>query len=436
MKPFYLFLFLLAFTSVQLTFAAEPIPDPFIELTVNGQIYKNGDKIETRPGERLKVTAAIQGGRRYYCSMPEKYANIGKTTEIVSKGDDGMFFTVQGGSQFRGEWKLANETAMFSSSGEVTIEPLPQQGIKQTDAFITLPKSGISQTYLKVRVNTLWKYERKTPAGITNQEEENKAEASFTLVLSTVADGWYSSENIVVSGTEDFSLRNKIDQIQRFYKEIETALLAKNFNGARMHITNLQTSLNTLKSEIERLKREKPGFECNVSLMGSPSDLSMDNLNKLEKMSDLWKTQYDIASENTLKINQLLLNKQMGLTTNIMKSVLKNYIEWGTSLPSDWTDFVASFDLTSTANGVLMPVKMSQWYESAGEDSSILKDQAMGIKMLSELREFYQERTKLSVEERKQLINNKNELLPVKAMDAQLKAYLGSLTWLKWLAGK
>ena len=137
------------------SFGASPMRTPFVEITVNGVCYQSGANIPVRPGERLKITASIRGGRRDYCSMPETYANIGPTTEIVSKGDDGMFFTVQGGSQFRGEWKLFNETATFSSSGEVTIEHLPQQGVKQTGAFVTLPKSGISQTFLKVRVNTL-----------------------------------------------------------------------------------------------------------------------------------------------------------------------------------------------------------------------------------------------------------------------------------------
>lgn len=432
MKPSFLLTSFLILINVFASFSAEPMREPFVEITVNGKTYVNGDKIETRPGERLQITAAIRGGRRDYCSMPEKYANIGKTTEIVSKGDDGMFFTVQGGSQFRGEWKLANETATFSSSGEVVVEHLPQQGVKQTGAFVTLPKSGISATYLKVRVNTLWKYERTTPAGLTKQEEENKAEASFTLVLATVASGWYSSENIVVSGTEDFSLRNKLDQVQRFYKEIETALLAKNFNGARMHVSNLQTSLNSVKSEIERLKREKPNFECNVSLIGSPTDVSMGHLTTLEKLSDLWKTQYDIASSNTLKINQILVNKQISLTNNIMKSVIKNYVDWGTPIPSDEVDIATLYDPTLVLTGTTLPFKVLNWNASAVEDASILKDQVTGIQLLSELREFYQERTSVSVEERKRIINAKNILTPVKTMDAQLKTYFGGLSWLKW----
>lgn len=415
-----------------INFAADPVRKPFVELTINGQTIAPGQKAEVRPGEKIKVTAILRGGKRDYCSMPEKYANIGKNTEILSKGDDGMFFIIQGGGQFRGEWTLGKETTTFSSSGEVIIEQLPVDGIKQTEAFITLPKSGLGQTYLKVKSNTIWKYKRTTPAGTTNTEEENSGEDTFYLVLSGASGSWYSSGNIVVSGTENFSVRNKLDQVQRFYQEIENALKTKNMNSARMHYTNLQNSLNSLKSEIENQKRTNSSFECEISLLGSPTDLTMDHLNKLQKLSDLWKTQYDISQANTLKINQILLNKQMSLTNNIMKSVIKNYLDWASPIPSDYTSLVDMYNPSKTLGIFVLPDKILSWNATAMEDASILKDQVMGVQMLSELRTFYQDRLSKSVEERKLIVNTQNTLLPVKAFDTQTKGYLGSLSWLKW----
>lgn len=414
------------------SFAADPVRKPFVELSINGQTIAPGQKAEVRPGEKVKVTAVLRGGKRDYCSMPEKYANMGKTTEILSKGDDGMFFTVQGGSQFRGEWTLGKETASFSSSREVVVEPLPLQGVKQTEAFITLPKSGLGQTFLKVNVSTLWKYKRTTPAGTTNTEEENSGEDTFYLVLSGATGSWYSSENMVVSGTENASIRNKLDQVQQFYKEIETALRANNMSAAQMHIANLKNSLNSLKAEIERQKRENSSFECEVSLLGSPTDLSMDHLNKLQKLGDLWKTQYDISQANTLKINQILLNKQMSLTNNVLKSVIKNYIDWANPIPSDWTDLIEMHNPSHMLGIATLPVKALSWVTEARDDASVLKDQVMGIQLLSELRTFYQNRLAKSVDERKLIINTQNSLLPIKALDAQLKGYFSGLSWLKW----
>lgn len=436
MKSLSFILTVLLIASSTSLFAALQIPDPFIELSVNGKIYKDGDKIEARPGERLKVIASIQGGRRYYCSMPEKYANIGPTTQIVSKGEDGMFFTVQGGTQFRGEWKLANETITFSSSGEVVVETLPQQGVKQTEAFVTLPKSGISQTYLVVRANALWKYQRTTPAGTTNQEEENKAEARFTLVLSNTADGWYSSENIVATGSEDFSVRNKLDQVQRFYKEIETALQAKNFNAARMHVGNLQTSVNSLKTEIDRKKNENPKFECNVTFIGSPTDLTMEHLGILQKMSDHWKNEFMIAQEGSQKVNSLLLNKQMSLTNNIMKSVMKNYIDWYQVMPNNIGDIVFYYEPTRPLSPFTYPLNILDWYSNSLEDASVLKDQAQGVSMLRQLQTFYDQRRSNTINERKQFVDLVNALSPAKPIDTQLKGYLGGLGWAKWKSGK
>jgi len=416
--------------------AAEPVRKPFVELTINGKILSHGQKAEVRPGEKIKVTAILRGGKRDYCSMPEKYANIGANTQIVSKGDDGMFFTIQGGNQFRGEWTLGNETATMSSSPEVVIEPLPQQGVKQTEAFVTLPKSGLGQAYLKVKVNTLWKYQRTTPAGTTNTEETNTGEDTFYLVLSGASDAWYSSENIVVTGTENFSVRNKLDQVQNFYKEIASALRMKNMSGAQMHINNLKTSLGSLKSEIERQKRDNSSFECNVTLMGSPTDLVMDHYDKLQKMSELWKTQYTIAQENSQRINQLLLNKQTSLTNNIMKSVIKNYLDWASPVPSDATDLVAIYNPSQTLGAFVLPIKVLSWNETAREDASILKDQVAGIQMLSELREFYLDRLQKSVSERKTIIETQNSLQPAKAIDSQLKSYFPGLSWLKWIPKK
>jgi len=416
--------------------AAEPVRKPFVEITINGKILSPGQKAEVRPGEKIKVTAVLRGGKRDYCSMPEKYANVGANTQIVTKGDDAMFFTIQGGNQFRGEWTLGNETATMSSSSEVVIEPLPQQGVKQTEAYVTLPKSGLGQTYLKVKVNTLWKYQRTTPAGTTNTEETNTGEDTFFLVLTGASDAWYSSENIVVTGTENFSIRNKLDQVQNFYKEIEAALRMKNMNGAQMHINNLKTSLGSLKSEIERQKRENSSFVCDISLMGSPTDLSMDHFNKLQKMSELWKIQYTIAQENSQRINQLLLNKQIILKKNILRQLSKNYRNWASPVPSDATDLVEMYNPSHTLGAFVLPLKVLSWNETAREDASILKDQVMGIQMLSELREFYLDRLQKSVDERKIIIESQNSLQPVKAIDSQLKGYFSGLSWLKWVPKK
>ncbi|MEI7420960.1 MAG: hypothetical protein WCK18_02655 [Prolixibacteraceae bacterium] len=417
-------------------YAADPVRKPFVEITINGKILTAGQKAEVRPGEKVRVTAILRGGKRDYCSMPEKYANIGATTQIVSKGDDGMFFTIQGGNQFRGEWTLGNETAIMSSSPDVVIEPLPQQGVKQTEAYVTLPKSGLGQTFLKVKINTLWKYKRTTPAGTTNTEEVNNGEDTFYLVLSGAADAWYSSENITASGTENFSVRSKLDQVQNFYKEIETALRAKNWSGAQLHFTNLQTSLNSLKTEIERQKRDNNAFECKVTLIGLPSDLSMDHFNKLQKMSDLWKTNFTLSQDNFQKVNQMLLNKQLGLSNNILKSVIKNYLDWASPIPNDATDLINIYNPSNSLGAFVLPLKILSWNESAIEDASILKDQAKGIQILTDLREFYLDRTKNAVQERKTIVETQTMLQPVKALDSQMKGYLSGLSWLKWVPKK
>jgi hypothetical protein len=119
-----------------------------------------------------------------------------------------------------------------------------------------------------------------------------------------------------------------------------------------------------------------------------------------------------------------------------MKSVIKNYIDWANPIPSDATDLVEMYNPSKMLGAFVLPIKVLSWNEGAREDATILKDQVSGIQMLSELREFYLQRTQKSVEERKIIINALNALQPIKAIDDELKGYFSGLTWLKWNAKK
>jgi hypothetical protein len=116
----------------------------------------------------------------------------------------------------------------------------------------------------------------------------------------------------------------------------------------------------------------------------------------------------------------------------IMKSVIKNYLDWASPIPSDATDLVAIYNPSQTLGAFVLPLKILSWNETAREDASILKDQIAGIQMLSELREFYLDRLQKSVSERKVIVETLNSLQPVKAIDSQLMSYFSGLSWLKW----
>ena len=431
MKNFLVILILL----LPLKFLAqtEPPRKPFVVIRVNGTEYSENAEINVRQGERIKVEAVLLGGKRDYCSNPNKYANVGKNTVIETSGENGMSFNINGG-QFRGDWQLTSETAKFTSGEKVKIELVTTNQKVQREAYLQIPQGDYSKVFLKVQSQTKWHYVRNTPAGKTEQDETNEGTATFYLVIKQESGSWYSSANIIAKGKEDFSIRNKLDDIQRFYKLIEDYLKKKDFKNADMQIGNLKNSISSVKKLIDEKKQKDPSFTCEVTFVGLPTDISMEHLNKLNAMSLKWKENYDISQANAMKINEMLLNTQMQFSANVLRSVFKNYINWGTSIPTGAEDILTIYDPNNIFGPIDIPRKIMSWYTEAEEDAGILKDQATAIKNMSELREFYLDRTKRFVDERKKLTEIINELKPVETKNNELKSYFSGLGWAKWRA--
>jgi hypothetical protein len=427
-KLFLLFtLFLIALTIK----AGEQPRTPFVVLIVNGITYNNGDEIKVRQGERIKVEAVLMGGRRDYCSDPNKYANVGKNTVIESSGEYGISFNINNG-QFRGKWTLTSEIAKFSSGEKVKIEEITTNKNVQREAYVQIPQGDYSKVFFKVQSQTKWHYVRNTPAGQKEEDETNDGTATFNFVITQESGSWYSSINIVAKGTEDFSIRNRLDDIQKFYKLIENYLQKKDFKNADMQISNLKNSIADLKKLIAEKKQKDAQFDCNLSFIGLPTDISMEHLNKINAMSLKWKENFSISQANAQKINEMLLDKQMVFSANILRSVFKNYINWGTSIPTGAEDILTIYDPNNIFGPIDIPRKIMDWYTTAESDASILKDQANSIKNMSELREFYLDRSRRFVEESKKLNELKTELKPVNDKNTLLKQYFSTLGWATW----
>lgn len=411
-------------------YAQKKMRDPFVVLLINGTEYKSDSEIEVRPGERIKLTAVLKGGRRDYCTDPDTYANVGKNTVITNKGEDGMSFHIGGGT-FRGTWSLKKENAEFKTSDKVKVIKSKGNEIKTNEAIVEIPKSGISKVYFKVTVSTKWKYARNTQAGYSEKFEDNKGTNTFYFVLTSDEGVWYSSANLTAKGTENFSVRNALDQVQRAYDDIYSKLLKRDFDNLNMYVNNLKTSISSLKNTINDEKKKDEKFECEVSFIGLPTTMSMTHLESFEKLSNKWKGMFLIAQGNVSQINDMLLKVQMGLSSNILKSVFKNYITWSGSLPTGATDFLTLYDPSNVLKVSALPGNVLGWWESANSDATILNNQVKTIKMLSELRKFYLQRMEQSVDERKIIENLLDELQPIKDIDKELRNYFMSIKWAK-----
>lgn len=412
-------------------FAGIPPRDPFVVLKVNGVEYKADAEITVRSGERILVEAVLMGGKRDYCSNPNTYANIGQNTVIISQGENGMSFEINQG-QFRGDWKLVDEKVSFSSGPEVVISPI-LSGSVQRAANVEFKPGNYQKVFFKATSVTNWHYVRNTPGGRTEQDESNTATATFYFVIEDEAGVWYSSNNIKASGTEDFSVRNNLDRIQEFYNLIEKSLLSKNMTSAQMHWGNLKNSVTELKANIERAKEKDANYKCDVSLLGLPTDVSMGHISDLKKMSDLWKESWQICSDNAQSINTMLLDTKMTFSANILRSIFKNYISWGTSIPTSAPDILVLYDPKGLFTALDLPRKTMEWYTAAEQDASILKDQANSIQRLNDLLKFYEARRDNFTLERQAIVDLIKGLAPVETMHNEMGAYMSGVKSVKYV---
>ena len=411
----------LVFASLSLA-AAEPMPAAFVRLkTPAGQIEKGG-QITIRPGERMTLEAQVYGGRRAWCMEPEKYANMGRNTVIETRGEDGLSFTT--GPGFKGVWKLTAETvAWYGQLGDA----LKSDAGKNT-ATLTGPKNP-GNYVLSAKATATWHYDRYSQGNHVEQTEKNEAEATFTVVVEAVAGSWFSSANIVATGQPDDDLRFRLQNVQTLYDHVSQQLLEKKWDLARQGLESLKGTLANIKSRLDQLKREKPGYVCELKFLGLPSDKAMQRLQALQKMTEQWKAMNLIASGNAQKINQLLLSKQMGFSNNILKSVVKNYLDWGSGIPGPNDLFGA---VPAHLQGLVIPSNILDWYTNAQEDASILKNQAQTIQQLSKLREFYLSRLKVFNQENQAIHDELKLNEPAKALDGQAKAMLSGTGFAAW----
>lgn len=396
--------------------SAEPMPPPSLRLEVNGVGVANGAKLSGRPGERLSLEARVFGGRRAWCMEPARYANMGRNTVIQTSGEDGLSFTT--GPGFNGVWKLQSEVATWW--GQLTSDT--RAAPNGNTATLTVPSKPGSYA-LQVKATATWHYDRMSQGNHVEQVEKNEAEGNYVLVVEQSEGTWFSSANITASGSADDDVRFRLQALQQRFDTISQQVLDGQYALAEANLNGLQETLGTLRNRIAALEKEKPGFACTITFIGSPVEKGMKRVAALEKLAEQWKKMHLLVSGNGQDINKMLLNTQMVFSNNILKSVVKNYLDWGSGIPGTG-DFFGAVPVNLQA--LLIPSNVLDWYGNAQEDASILKNQAVAIKRMSELRDFYQRRASEFVEESRKIHAELDKNKPVKALDARARALLAS----------
>ena len=417
------------FSLITAASVAEKPRKSFIVLMVNGKEYRQGDEIIVRFGEKLSVEAILKGGRRDYCSNPQKYANVGRTVVIESFGEDGMSFDVNNG-QFKGKWSLKEEFSLFTTSPKMSVTQTGR-GAVQRSAIITIPQSNISTILLKVKATATWHYERRAASGRKEKDDVNEASATFKLVVKQEEGVWYSSANVIAKGEENFTVRNELNEVQKFYDRIGQYLLKKDYSAANREIQNLKNYVGEVKRAINDAKQKNSSYKCDVTFVGLPTDVTMEYRFKLNLVFDKWKERFYISQANMSKINNMLLDTQMTFSANVLRSVFKNYISWAGYMPPQLQDVPGA--LASDAIGSLdLPRQVMGWYLDAQKDAGILKNQVETIKKLTELRTFYLNNILNYTKERAEIKKLIDEYDTDKQVAEELKQYFKGLDWASW----
>jgi hypothetical protein len=133
-----------------------------------------------------------------------------------------------------------------------------------------------------------------------------------------------------------------------------------------------------------------------------------------------------------MALNKMLLDKETSFTANVLKSVFKNYINWGTSIPTSVPDLLTLYDPKGLFTALDLPRKTMEWWEAAENDAGILKDQVNTIQQLNSLLKFYETRRDNFTTERQALVDIINSLKPVEEMHAEMGAYIKSVGSVKY----
>ena len=406
--------------------AAEPMPEPFVRLLTRAGSFENGDEIAIRPGEKVLVQAMVYGGRRAWCMEPQRYANMGRNTQILAHGENFLSFTT--GSGFKGDWKVQAETAAWYGSLGTNL----QADAGSSTATITGPAQP-GKYVLKVKATATWHYVRVAQGMKREKDEVNEAEASFTVAVGA-GDAWFSSHNIVASGDEDDVIRFQLQGLQKLFDSISRQVLNGDYRGARTSQASLRETLTIIKNRLDQMAGENPARTCKITIMGLPTDRGMECLQAFEKADAGIGKAFLAANNNAYEISRLLLTKKISFTNNVLKSVFKNYLDWAVGLPNfnDLYEGANTMLALSALKDLAMPLNLMQWYTTAMGDAAILKNQAQSMQQLKKLQAFY-ERVRDQQGKIRTQVNQavkKNE--PVRRLDGEFRAILQRAKGVTW----
>jgi len=410
MKRIFLIPFMVFIAGVCL--AIQPERKPFIQLTINGNPIKNGEVFPVTPGQKILVGAEISGGRRDFCNFPDTYADISESAQILSRGKDGISYTLNGKNA---EWKLLNEKIEFTGDDFTTVK----SESKPSSAEITFSKSPFSQSVLKVSIVASWQFRQENETNL----EENKAESTLYFKVAGTSDMWFSTHDLRANGIKNEMIQEKLMAVQAAADTIENYLNLLSFSKVQQAIRNYQANVNAVKTTLDELKASNPAYKTKITFIGLPSDHTFKILGTFTQIKGNWETLEPLAQSLRKQLEALPATKSKESEDALIK-LISTYLDWQNKLPEN------SFTILPNYIPDLKPevVQLPENIHSAGDKKSISSYEVI----VGDFKAYLDKRIEQVPLEIPKINSTHTRLQAVRLFDGMLRSYISSISWAEW----
>lgn len=383
-----------------------------IQLSVDGKSIKSGDILSVKRGQKLLLTAEMVGGRRDYCNFPDNDADIAGIAEILSRGENGISYQING---VKAEWKLLKEEPTVEVDKYLQTKILSEKPTVE----ITVSNEKFSQTFLKISIKTTWQFSQN---GITTQEV-NTAEETLYFKLEGESDVWFLTQNVQATGMENELVKENLKNIQSACDSIQSNFYRLNFAALQQSNRRLQSVVSSLKSTIDEVKSSNPSFQTKIIFIGLPSDNSYNDISMFTEIKYSWDSLEMLLNEQKQQISKLSAQATNESKAELVK-IINGYANWQKNLPENTFKILARYIPGLTAEKIELPEniksiateKMINNYSQAFIDFAVFLDQR--------IQELPSEIQKIN--------STQSRIQAVKLFDGMLRSYVSSIYWAEW----
>ena len=196
-----------------------------------------------------------------------------------------------------------------------------------------------------------------------------------------------------------------------------------NFNAVQQSIRNLQESVTTLKSTIDKVKTSSPSYQVKVLFVGLPSDLPYNDISTLLTVKNSWVAMETLVSDQKQQLTQLPSEASSASKDELIK-IIAGYNDWQQKLPGNTFDIISRYLPDLKVEMIQMPENLS----------SVVNEKTVTnySQTVNDLNTFFDQRMQQIPGEVQRISTTQTRLQAVRLFDGMLRSYVSSIYWAEW----